>query len=213
MWEINERSENNKKDEKIIPVRKTFTSGYVGKGKGYNRFVNWLNEVTLKINIKNKIPENFQSWGKVFLSNISRDSIDEILTYDSTVSGMVLGLDRKNKNSLFGVYTGFSDTDLSGLGNNDSQIDSFHLGTYWSLISDFIYFDTSLNYSSNNADNNGPVETEYNSSFDSNNVSLSISSGLNMNFYDKLFITPEISFLSSSYSRWIYRFFFCSRVS
>ena len=53
---------------------------------------------------------------------------------------MVLGLDRKNKNSLFGVYTGFSDTDLSGLGNNDSQIDSFHLGTYWSLISDSIYF-------------------------------------------------------------------------
>ena len=201
MWEINERFENNEKDEEIIPVRKPFTSGYVGKGKGYNRFVNWLNEVTPKINLENKIPENFQSWGKVFLSNISRDSVDEIQGYDSTVSGMVLGLDRKNKNSLFGVYTGFSDTDLSGLGNNDSQIDSFHLGTYWSLISDSIYFDTSLNYSSNNADNNGPAETEYNSSFDSNNVSLSVSSGLNMNFYDKLFITPEISFLSSSYNR------------
>ena len=66
MWEINERFENNEKDEEIIPVRKPFTSGYVGKGKGYNRFVNWLNEVTPKINLENKIPENFQSWGKVF---------------------------------------------------------------------------------------------------------------------------------------------------
>ena len=201
LWQINERFKEGQNGKDITPVRKPFTSGYVGKGKGYNRFVNWLNDVTPKINFENKIPENFQSWGKVFHSNISRDSLDDIEGYDSTVSGMILGIDRKNKNSLFGVYTGFSDTDLSGLGNNDSQIDSFHMGTYWSLISDSVFFDTSLNYSLNNADNNGPVETEYKSSFDSNNLSLSVSSGLNMNFYDKLFITPEISFLSSSYNR------------
>jgi len=201
LWQMNERFEEDQNGNDITPVRKPFTSGYVGKGKGYNRFVSWLNEVTPKINLENKMPENFQSWGKVFHSNISRDSVDDIEGYDSTVSGMILGVDRKNKNSLFGVYTGFSDTDLSGLGNNDSQIDSFHMGTYWSLISDSIFFDTSLNYSLNNADNNGPIETEYKSSFDSNNLSLSVSSGLNMNFYDKLFITPEISFLSSSYNR------------
>ena len=68
------------------------------------------------------------------------------------------------------------------------------MGTYWSLISDSIFFDTSLNYSLNNADNNGPIETEYKSSFDSNNLSLSVSSGLNMNFYDKLFITQKFLF-------------------
>ena len=200
--QISERfSKEDIKDE-IIPVRKAYASGYVGKGKAYNAVVRWLDNITPDFTLdKFIIPNNYQAWGRGYITDVNRDNLSNHAGYNARINGAMFGFDRKNDQFILGFSGGLAETSLDGNNDNDADMTSLHIGSYLSIFSEKLFFDANMNYTWNYIDTFSPTSTGYSSDFEGNNLSFSINSGWNLNFQDKLFISPEISHLSSLFSR------------
>lgn len=200
--QINERLSKEDVNDEIIPVRKAYASGYVGKGKGYNTIVRWLDNITPDFTLdKFIIPNNYQAWGRGYITDVNRNNVNNHAGYNARINGAVFGFDRKNDQFILGFSGGLAETSLEGKNDNDADMTSLHIGSYLSIFSEKLFFDANINYTWNYIDTFSPISTGYTSDSEGNNLSFSINSGWNLNFQDKLFITPEISHLSSSFSR------------
>ena len=198
--QINERLSEDVKNDEIIPVRKAYVSGYVGKGRGYNAFTEWIDD--LKHTVLN---DDYQTWGRGYFTDVNREGIGNQFGYQARINGAIIGFDRKNEHFMGGFSGGLAETSLIGDSDNDADMTSLHIGSYLSVFSKKSYVDANINYTWNYIDTSGPLSTKYTSNYEANNLSFSINSGININLKNKLFITPEISHISSLYSREAYK--------
>ena len=148
------------------------------------------------------IPPHYQTWGRAYVADLDQESTDGFAGYDASVRGGVLGVDRRFDHSVVGLAGGMSQTRVTGADGHSGEADSLHSTVYASYFTDRVYLNAHISFASSDVETDGVSSFGYRSEYDANSLSFFVGAGVGYKgFNDAVMITPEVSLLSSKYSR------------
>lgn len=148
------------------------------------------------------IPSHYQTWGRAYVADLDQESTDGFAGYDASVRGGVLGVDRRFDHAVVGVAGGMSKTIVTGGDGHSGEADSLQSTVYASYFTDRVYLNAHISFASSDVETDGVSMFGYRSEYDANSLSFFVGAGIGYKgFNDGLMITPEVSLLSSKYSR------------
>ena len=149
-----------------------------------------------------EIPSHYQTWGRAYVADLDQESTDGFAGYDASVHGGVLGLDRRFDNAVVGVAGGLSKTRVTGADGHSGEANSLQSTVYASYFTDRLYLNAHVSFASSDVETDGVSSFGYHSEYDANSLSFFVGAGMAYKgFNDAVMITPEVSLLSSKYSR------------
>mgnify|MGYP002062160657 FL=1 len=148
------------------------------------------------------IPSHYQTWGRAYVADLDQESTDGFAGYDASVRGGVLGVDRRFDHAVVGVAGGMSKTIVTGGDGHSGEADSLQSTVYASYFTDRVYLNAHISFASSDVETDGVSMFGYRSEYDANSLSFFVGAGIGYKgFNDGVMITPEVSLLSSKYSR------------
>ena len=190
---------------------KTGPSGARGPASWWDRTMNRSYDALSSFNTESifsnerssvKKPSHYQTWGRAYVADLDQESTDGFAGYDAYVQGGVLGLDRRFDHAVIGVAGGLSKTRVTGLDGHSGEADSLQSTVYASYFTDRFYLNTHVSFASSDIETDGVTSFGYRSEYDANSLTFFVGAGIGYKgFNDTLMITPELSLLSSKYSR------------
>ena len=171
------------------PVKKPWISGVQGGA---------IPSFTMDI----EIPSHYQTWGRAYAADLDQESADGFAGYDASVQGGVLGLDRLFDHAVIGVAGGLSRTRVTGADGHSGEADSLQGTVYASYFTDRFYLNAQVGFASSDVETDGVSSFGYHSEYGANSFSFFVGAGMGYKgFNNSVMITPEVSLLSSKYSR------------
>jgi outer membrane autotransporter protein len=148
------------------------------------------------------IPSHYQTWGRAYVADLDQESTGGFAGYDASVRGGVLGVDRRFDHAVVGVAGGMSKTIVTGGDGHSGEADSLQSTVYASYFTDRVYLNAHISFASSDVETDGVSMFGYRSEYDANSLSFFVGAGIGYKgFNDGVMITPEVSLLSSKYSR------------
>jgi outer membrane autotransporter protein len=148
------------------------------------------------------IPSHYQTWGRAYVADLDQESTGGFAGYDASVRGGVLGVDRRFDHAVVGVAGGMGKTIVTGADGHSGEADSLQSMAYASYFTDCVYLNAHISYARSDVETEGVSDFGYRSEYDANNLSFFVGAGVGYKmFNDAVLITPEVSLLSSKYSR------------
>jgi outer membrane autotransporter protein len=148
------------------------------------------------------IPSHYQTWGRAYVADLDQESTGGFAGYDASVRGGVLGVDRRFDHAVVGVAGGMGKTIVTGADGHSGEADSLQSMAYASYFTDRVYLNAHISYARSDVETEGVSDFGYRSEYDANNLSFFVGAGVGYKmFNDAVLITPEVSLLSSKYSR------------
>ena len=149
-----------------------------------------------------EIPSHYQTWGRAYVADLDQESTDGFAGYDASVHGGVLGLDRRFDHAVIGLAGGISKTRVTGADGHSGEANSLQSTVYASYFTDRLYLNAHVSFASSDVETDGVSSFGYHSEYDANSLSFFVGAGMAYKgFNDGVMITPEVSLLSSKYSR------------
>ena len=149
-----------------------------------------------------EIPSHYQTWGRAYVADLDQESTDGFAGYDASVHGGVLGLDRRFDHAVIGLAGGISKTRVTGADGHSGEADSLQSTVYASYFTDRLYLNAQVGFASSDVETDGVSSFGYHSEYDANSLSFFVGAGMAYKgFNNAVMITPEVSLLSSKYSR------------
>ena len=149
-----------------------------------------------------EIPSHYQTWGRAYVADLDQESTDGFAGYDASVHGGVLGLDRRFDHAVIGLAGGISKTRVTGADGHSGEANSLQSTVYASYFTDRLYLNAHVSFASSDVETDGVSSFGYHSEYDANSLSFFVGAGMAYKgFNDAVMITPEVSLLSSKYSR------------
>jgi len=152
------------------------------------------------------IPATYQVWGRGYGSYFKQADTGDLVGYDATIGGGVLGLDKRFNNLLLGLGGGYANTKLNGNAGGEDKADTFYGTAYASVVGERGFLDFNLNYAYNDVETEGStISGNYVSDYDANTFSMYLGGGMGFStFNGSVLFTPEASLLTTYYTRGSY---------
>ncbi len=153
--------------------------------------------------VKVNLPATYQVWGRGYGSYSKQENTSDLVGYNATIGGAVLGLDKRFNNLLVGLGGGYANTKLNGNGGSEDRAATFYGTAYGSVVGEKGFLDFNLNYAFNEVETEGSaVAGSYESEYNASTLGLYIGGGMGFSFFnDKVLFTPEASLLTTYYTR------------
>jgi hypothetical protein len=146
--------------------------------------------------------KNLQGWIRGYGALGDRDATGNYTSYDSTVWGTVVGLDKSFGQLLVGIAGGYAHTEIDGNAYN-ATADTGHASVYSTIGGESIFVDLAGTYALSRTDEQtGGTDS---GNFDSSSFSFYVGGGMRFDATERISITPEVSLLTSYYNQdsWI----------
>ncbi len=149
-----------------------------------------------------EVPTTYQVWGKGYGAQLDQRAEEDHAGYDAFIRGGLIGVDKHFNQALLGVAGGLAETTMEGGAGQDGEVSTLHATAYFSAHSERLYLDANISYGFNSVETEGLETTGYTGDYDANTLGFFLGAGMGISgFDDTLLFTPEVSLLSSLYTR------------
>ncbi len=143
-----------------------------------------------------------QGWIRAYGAFGSKSEDSSFASYDAQTFGSVIGIDKSFGNLLVGLAGGFAAANLDADDAYTADTKTYHGSVYATFGGESAFMDLALTYGmSDTEEKNAMMDGE----FDSDILAAYIGVGKTFGAGENLAITPELSFLASTYNQSAYR--------
>ncbi|MCK5675436.1 MAG: autotransporter outer membrane beta-barrel domain-containing protein, partial [Verrucomicrobia bacterium] len=152
---------------------------------------------------KIKVPSTWQTWGRGYGSYFNQDETADLVGYDATVGGGVLGVDKRLDHLLLGLGGGYAHTYMNGNGGGEDEVATFYGTAYAAMSGGKGFLEFNANYAFNDVETEGSAAAgDYLGDYNASTLGMYLGGGMDFPiFKDSLLLTPEASMLATYYVR------------